>query len=84
MGNKRTPGISRPSTAHPQAVLAQQLEASYHSLFEAASEGYIIHHDGVIIEVNARFEELTGYEGSEHWWSSGCARALGNRLRSWG
>ena len=45
-------------------ALEQQI-ASYRSVFEAGSEGYIIHDDGVIIEVNPQFEELTGYSGPE-------------------
>lgn len=39
--------------------------ASYRSVFEAGSEGYIIHDNGVIIEVNPQFEELTGHKNSE-------------------
>ena len=39
--------------------------ASYRSLFEAGSEAYIVHDDGIIIEVNPQLEELTGYAGSE-------------------
>ena len=37
----------------------------YRSLFEAGSEGYIVHDNGVIIEVNPQFEELLGYKSSE-------------------
>ena len=44
--------------------LEQQVE-SYRSVFEAGSEAYVIHDDGIIIEVNPRFEELTGYRSLE-------------------
>ena len=47
-----------------RAALEEQL-ASFRSIFEAGSEGYIIHDDGIIIEVNPQFEELLGYKGSE-------------------
>ena len=39
--------------------------ASYRSVFEAGSEGYIVHDNGIIIEVNPQFEELTGHKNSE-------------------
>lgn len=43
----------------------EEQAAAYRSIFEAGSEGYIVHDDGIIIEVNARFEELLGYTSSE-------------------
>lgn len=46
------------------AELEEQV-AAYRSIFEAGSEGYIVHDNGVIIEVNPQFEQLLGYEAAE-------------------
>ena len=64
--NQRDPGVRAAEQALQRTLdeLRQQV-ASYRSVFEAGSEGYIIHDDGIIIEVNHQFEELTGYRGSE-------------------
>ena len=43
----------------------KQQAASYRSVFEAGSEGYVVHENGIIIEVNPQFVELTGYKSSE-------------------
>ncbi len=74
MGEKKSPLISRTgNTERKQAEeslqrarvdLEKQL-ASYRSIFEAGSEGYLVHDDGIIIEVNPQLEELTGYKSSE-------------------
>ncbi|MCI0849929.1 MAG: PAS domain S-box protein, partial [Chloroflexi bacterium] len=40
-------------------------EAQFRSIFEAGSEGYLIHDDGIIVEVNPQLEALLGYESSE-------------------
>ena len=71
--NQRDPGVRAASAQRKLAEQAlqrtldelRQQVASYRSVFEAGSEGYIIHDDGIIIEVNHQFEELTGYRGSE-------------------
>ena len=41
------------------------MNEQYRSIFEAGSEGFVVHEDGIIIEVNPQFEELLGYRASE-------------------
>lgn len=77
MGKRSQPsasGLSDPSGKSEQTTeealqLAraevQELAASYRSLFEAGSEGYIVHEDGIIVEVNHQVEELVGYTTAE-------------------
>ena len=41
------------------------MNEQYRSIFEAGFEGFVVHEDGIIIEVNPQFEDLLGYKGSE-------------------
>ncbi len=73
MGKKKTLRTSEVSVQDNQADKAlqralddlKQQVASYRSVFEAGSEGYIIHDGGIIVDVNLQFEELTGYKDSD-------------------
>lgn len=41
------------------------MDETYRSVFEAGSEGLLIHEDGIIVAVNPQFEQLLGYKESE-------------------
>ena len=41
------------------------MDEQYRSVFEAGSEGMLIHQDEVIVAVNPQFKRLLGYKKSE-------------------
>ena len=43
----------------------QNMNEQYRTIFEAVSDGLVIHEDGIIIAVNPQFREVTGYSDSE-------------------
>ena len=55
--------LSREAAGRQRTI--SPMAEQYRSLFEAGSEGYVVHDNGIIIEVNPQLEELLGFKSSE-------------------